>query len=124
MKSTAAIAGIVALIGLGAVAGRAQDPAKTDPAHFKVELENAHVRVVHVRAAPNTKIEVHELGDAVVVPLADYESTLKMPNGQTFTVERKVGKAAWLPAGPREFESGGQGVNALLIEIKPATAVK
>ena len=123
MKSMASIVGVVALVGFCAVAARAQDPAQTDPAHFKVELDNASVRILRVTVDPNTKIEMHDLGNAVVVPLADYESTLKTANG-TSTVERKTGKAAWLPAGRREFESGAQGVNALLIEIKPAPAAK
>jgi hypothetical protein len=124
MRLTVSIAGVVALMGLCAVAALAQDPAKTDPAHFAVELDNASVRVLHVTVPPKTKIQVHELGEAVVVPLADYESTLKRPNGKTSTVERKTGKAAWLAAGAREFESGNHGVNALLIEIKSASATK
>jgi hypothetical protein len=109
---------------LCAAAALAQDPASTDPAHFSVELDNARVRVLRVTVPPNTKVQLHELGDAVVVPLADYESTLKRPTGETATVERKTGKAAWLAAGAREFESGNQGVNALLIEIKVPSATR
>ena len=111
MKSFASIAGLVAVIALCAAAARAQDPAKTDPAHFKVELENSRVRVLHVTVEPNTKIELHELDDAVVVPLSDYESTLKMANGQTTKVERTTGKPGWVPAGGREFEAGSKGVD-------------
>ena len=119
MKAFASIAGFVALITLCAPAARAQDPAKTDPAHFKVELENDRARVLHVTVPANTKVEFHELDDAVVVPLTDYESTLKK-NGQTIKVERVTGKAAWVPAGGREIETGAKGVDALLIEIKHA----
>src|SRR6202030_3707415 len=91
MKAFASIAGFVALITLCAPAARAQDPAKSDPGHFKVELENDRARVLHVTVPPNTKVEFHELDDAVVVPLTDYESTLKK-NGQTIKVERVTGK--------------------------------
>ena len=119
MKSLATIAGFVAVIALCAPAARAQDPAKSDPGHFKVELENDRARVLHVTVAPNTKVEFHELDDAVVVPLTDYESTLKK-DGQTTKVERVTGKAAWVPAGGREIETGAKGVDALLIEIKHA----
>ena|SRR5260370_38836745 len=83
MKSLASIAGFAAIMLTCAAAVYAQDPAKTDPAHFKVELENDRVRVLHVTVQPNTKIELHELDDAVVVPLSDYESTLKTTNGTT-----------------------------------------
>jgi hypothetical protein len=102
---------------------RAQDPVKIDPAHYKLELENDRVRVIHITVEPNGKLEVNELGDAVVVPLRDYESTLKMANGPT-KVERVAGKPAWVPAGRREVEAGARGVDALLIEIKPAAAPK
>jgi hypothetical protein len=120
MKLFASIAGFAAVtMMLCAPTVRAQDPAVTDPAHFKVELENDRARVLHVTVAPNTRVELHELDDAIVVPLTDYESTLKM-NGQTAKVERIAGRAAWVPAGRREFEAGAKGVDALLMEIKHA----
>jgi translation initiation factor IF-1 len=102
---------------------RAQDPAKIDPAHYKVELENDRVRVLHVTVEANGKLEVNELGDAVVVPLRDYESTLKTANGET-KLERVSGKPAWVPAGRREVEAGSRGVDALLIEIKHGAGPK
>jgi hypothetical protein len=124
MKSFASasrqFAGLIAvMMVLYAAAARAQDPAKIDPAHYKVELENDRVRVLHVSVEPNGKLEVNELGDAVIVPLRDYESTLKTANGET-KVERVMGKPAWVTAGRREVEAGARGVDALLIELKPA----
>src|SRR5256885_17242692 len=77
--------------------------------------------VLHVTVEPNTKVELNELEDAVVVPLVDYESTLKSASGQTTKLERVAGKPGWVPAGGREFEAGSKGVDALLIEIKPTT---
>src|SRR5260370_321483 len=123
MKSLASIAGFAAIMLTCAAAVYAQDPAKTDPAHFKVELENDRVRVLHVTVQPNTKIELHELDDAVVVPLSNYESTLKTANGTT-KLERIAGKPGWVPAGGREFEAGAKGVDALLIEIKHPASLK
>jgi len=124
MKSFASasrqFAGLIAvMMVLCAAPARAQDPAKIDPAHYKVELENERVRVLHVSVEPNGKLEVNELGDAVIVPLRDYESTLKTANGET-KVERVMGKPAWVTAGRREVEAGARGVDALLIELKPA----
>ena len=120
MKTFASIAGGVAMVALCAAPCGAQDPATSDPAHFKVELNNDRVRVLHVTVEPNTKVELHEIDDAVVVPLTDYESTLKRPGGQASIVERKTGKASWVARGAREFEAGAKGVDALLIEIKHA----
>jgi hypothetical protein len=123
MKTGLLMIVVVALTCWFATAVWAQDPAQTDPSHFKVELDNPRVRVLRATLPPNTKVSVHELMDAVVVPLSDYESTLKR-DGQTTTVERKTGKAVWLPGGVREFEAGAHGVNALLIEIKSAPPAK
>ena len=122
MKSFQSVqfAGLVAIIMVLLVSSaRAQDPVKTDPAHYKLELENDRVRVLHVSVEPNGKLEVNELGDAVIVPLRDYESTLKTASGET-KVERVMGKPAWVTAGRREVEAGARGVDALLIELKPA----
>jgi len=127
VKSFASIAGFVAIVSLCTAAARAQDRAKdptTDPAHFKVELENDRVRVLHVKIEPNGKGELHELDDLVVVPLADYESTMKTPGGEAKKVERIAGKPAWVPGGRREVEAGARGVDALLIEIKHPAAPK
>jgi hypothetical protein len=120
MRTFASIAGAVAMIALCAAPCGAQDPATTDPAHFKVELNNDRVRVLHVTVEPNTKVDVHEIGDAVVVPLTDYESTLKRSDGHVIVVERKTGKPAWVKGGVREVEAGAKGVDALLIEVKHA----
>jgi hypothetical protein len=114
-------AGALAIL-IGAMPSRAQDPAQTDPAHFKVAMENDRVRVLHVTVAPNTKVQLHEIDDAVVIPLVDYTSTLKTPDGKSKTLQRETGKPGWVPAGAREFEAGDKGVDALLIELKPASA--
>ncbi len=124
MKSIASVVGLVAILALCAPAAHAQDPVVTDPAHYKLELDNDHARVLHVTVEPNGKIELHEMNGAIVVPLMDYESTLKTADGKSVIVERKAGKAAWLPGGKREFEAGAKGVDALLIEIKSAVPSK
>lgn len=53
------IAVAVALVGLSSPAV-AQDPVKVGPAHHKVELENAQVRVLRVTLEPGAKTPVHE----------------------------------------------------------------
>src|SRR5258708_20038601 len=124
MRSFASIrfAGFVAvMMVLCAAPAGAQDPVKIDPAHYKVELENGRVRVLHVTVEPNGKLEVNELEDAVVVPLRDYESTLKTANGPT-KVERVAGKPAWVPAGRREVEAGFKGAGAAPSGGKPPPA--
>lgn len=122
--ASAVTAGFLGFAALGAGVAHAQDPTATDPKHYKLELENDHARVLHVTVEPNGRVELHEMNGAVVVPLIDYESTLKTADGKSVIVERKIGKAAWLPAGGREIEAGAKGVDALLIELKNAAPAK
>src|SRR5579885_1781600 len=96
MKAVLSMAAVAVVCALFTTAAWAQDPAQTDPVHFKVELDNPSVRVLHVKVEPNTKVKLHDMADAVVVPLADYDSILKRKNGETTKVERKRGKAVWL----------------------------
>ena len=122
MKAVLSMAAVAVVCALFTTAAWAQDPAQTDPVHFKVELDNPSVRVLHVKVEPNTKVKLHDMADAVVVPLADYDSILKRKNGETTKVERKRGKAVWLSGGMREIQSGSQPIDALLIEIKKPAA--
>lgn len=118
---TAAFVGLIALV---AAPVHAQTPTVTQPKHYQLELENDHARVLHITVEPNGKVEFHELNGAVIVPLIDYESTLKTADGKSVIVERKMGKAVWVPAGGREIEAGAKGVDALVIEIKSAAPAK
>ena len=50
---------IVGMSILAVVVARAQDPAKVDPQHYKVLLDNEHVRILDVRQKPGDKSPVH-----------------------------------------------------------------
>jgi hypothetical protein len=105
-----------------AAAAHAQDPVKLHPDIFKVEFENSQVRVLRVTLAPHQKTELHEMHDAVVVPLADYESVIHQADGKRVEVKRLSGKPEWLPAGSREIEAGNKPVAAIVTELKGADA--
>ena len=56
----------------GKAAATSLDPAAVDPKHYKVELENDHVRVLRIHYGPQEKGETHEhLLNRVVVYLND-----------------------------------------------------
>jgi len=122
--TSALMAALVGLIALVVAPVYAQAAAATLPAHYHLELENQYVRVLHIKVQPHSKVGVHELNGAVVVPLVDYDSTLKTAKGGSVIVERKTGKAIWLPGGEREIETGAKGVDALVIEVKSAAPAK
>jgi hypothetical protein len=47
-------------LALGPAAARAQDPVKTLPESYRLDLENEWVRVVHVRYAAHAKLPAHD----------------------------------------------------------------
>jgi hypothetical protein len=51
---------LAALMCVTAVPAKAQDAATADPQHFKIDLENDQVRVLHYRLGPHEKTAVHE----------------------------------------------------------------
>ena len=52
---------LVLLVSLSVLvpATLAQDPAKVDPKHYRVEFENEHVRVVRINYGPHEKSVMH-----------------------------------------------------------------
>ena len=56
---------------LGAVPASAQDAAKVDPKHYKVELENDQVRVLRISYGPGEKSVMHSHPANVAVFLTE-----------------------------------------------------
>ena len=51
---------VMTLLCLAAASARAQDPVKVDAKHYQVVLENAQVRVLHIRYGPHEKSVMHK----------------------------------------------------------------
>ena len=77
----------------------AQDPVKVDPNHYKVESENAKVRVLRVHYGPHEKSVMHTHPDLVVVYLSDGTIRMHTPDGKTQDTQ---GKKARHNTRPRE----------------------
>ncbi len=73
----------------------AQDPAKVDPQHCKVEFENAQVRVLHWHSGPHEKGPMHEHPAYVQINLTDQHVRLTLPDGKTKEFETKAGQTSW-----------------------------
>ena len=56
-----------------------QDPVAVDPAHHKVELDNADVRVLRITFAPGEKAPVHDHPNGVGVFLSGGVNRLTTP---------------------------------------------
>jgi beta-alanine degradation protein BauB len=116
---------VCSFVALGAGAALAQDPVKVDPAHYKVVLENASVRVLKIDYAPGAKSPMHQHPDAIVIPLSASKVRFTMPDGTTQDSELASESAMYTPAGTHSPSNVGTGrINALLVEFKgtPGTA--
>ncbi len=83
----------------------AQDPAKVDPQHCKVEFENAQVRVLHWHSGPHEKGPMHEHPAYVTISLTDEHVRLTLPDGTTKEVRAKAGQTSWNEPQKHSWES-------------------
>ena len=97
----------------------AQDPAKVDPQHCKVEFENAQVRVLHWHVGPHEKNPMHEHPAYVVVYLTELHTTMKMGDGREVDNPRSPGEVAWRDALKHEtLNIGEKTAVEIQIELK------
>ena len=108
------------------LAASAQDVVKTDPAHYKVLVDNASVRVLKVDFAVGAKSPMHSHPDAVLVALGDAKATFTFPDGKTQEVVLKKDEGLYTPAFTHSpANTGTTPVDAILVEFKakePGTA--
>ena len=97
----------------------AQDPVKVDPAHYKVVLENASVRVLKIEYAPGDKSTMHQHPDAIVIPLSASKVRFATPDGKSVDQDMAAETAMYSPAGTHSPSNTGTAkVDALLVEFK------
>jgi quercetin dioxygenase-like cupin family protein len=109
---------VVALVGFSSPAV-AQDPVKVDPAHHKVELENAQVRVLRVTLEPGAKTPVHEPPAGVVTFLTDAKLRVTPVGGKPNETPRKAKDVLELAATRHTAENlGSAAVELILVELK------
>lgn len=116
---------LVAGLMLFAATALSQDPVKVDPQHYKVESENARVRVLRIHYGPHEKSPMHYHPDSVAVFLSDGQVRFGLPGGKTDEQTFKTGDARYTPAGKHAPENlGDQPFELILVELKskpPAT---
>src|SRR5206468_505661 len=73
----------------------AQDPVKVDPKHYRVEFENAQVRVLHIQYGPHEKSVMHHHPAGVAVFLSDQDAKFpcrtERPSSGTGRRDRRCG---------------------------------
>lgn len=95
------------------------DPAKMDPEHHVILLENDRVRVLRTILEPHLKSEMHEHPHYVVVYLTESHPAMKLGDGRVIDNIRKPGDLAWRDALKHETEQMSDKASAeIQIEIK------
>ena len=105
----------------------AQDPVKVDPQHYKVEFENAQVRVLRVTYGPHEKSVMHEHPAGVVVFLTEQQGKFTYPDAKTEELSGKAGETRWVAGGKHLPENlSDKPFELVLVELKakPARAAK
>lgn len=114
------LASILFIISFATIAA-AQDPVKVDPNHYKVEFENAQVRVLRVKVGPGEKSIMHRHPNAVAIFLTDTNGKFTFPNGTSEPRTGKAGDVLWTPAITHLPENvGTEPFEVILVELKTA----
>jgi quercetin dioxygenase-like cupin family protein len=101
----------------------AQDPVKVDSKHYKVEFENARVRVLRVHYGPHEKSVWHWHPAGVAIAQTDAHVKFSLPGGKSEEREMKAGQAMWTAAGRHLPENlGDNDFEVILIELKTRRA--
>jgi quercetin dioxygenase-like cupin family protein len=97
----------------------AQDPAKVDPKHYKVEFENDQVRVLRITYGPHEKSVMHSHPEGLVIFLSDAKGKFTFPDGTTQEATWKAGDVSWVPASSHQPENlGNKSFSLIQIEMK------
>jgi len=107
------------LLFVCAVPALAQDPVKVDPQHYKVEFENANVRVLRVKIGAGEKSIMHRHPNAVAIFQTNGRSRFTFPDGKTEERDIVAGQAIWTPATIHQPENiGSEAFEVILVELK------
>src|ERR1051326_8573999 len=102
-----------------AVPALAQDPVKVDSKHYKVEFENARVRVLRVHYGPHEKSVWHYHPAGVAIAVTDSHVKFSLPGGKSREETLIAGQVIWTPAGKHLPENlSDSDFEVILVELK------
>ena len=98
------------------------DPVATNPNHYRVVLENEHVRVLQYEDAPGDRTTPHQHPDSVMITQSSFRRRLKGAGAER-DVEMAAGLVTWLPAQQHFGENTGDTpTRVLFVELKGTSA--
>jgi len=112
---------LAALMCVAPVAVKAQDAASADPKHFKIELDNPHVRVLRFTLEPHGISIAHEhQTNHVEVQLTDSKEKEIFSDGKEHVSDNKAGHVEWEGAVGKHTNQniGDTPIETIIIELK------
>ena len=105
---------------------QAQDVMKVAASHYKVLVENAHVRVVENILGPGEKDPMHTHAAGWYYVTKPGTMKVTYATGKVETWEAKAGEAGWMESEPPHSSEniGKAPIGWVLVEVKSATAPK
>jgi quercetin dioxygenase-like cupin family protein len=92
---------------------------KVDAKHYKVEFENAQVRVLRIKYGPHEKSVMHSHPNSVAIFQTDGRVKFTYPGGKTEERDMKAGQTVWTPAVRHLPENlTGNDMEVILVELK------
>ena len=105
-----------------ATPGSAQDVMAVAPSHYKVRVDNAHVRVVENTLAPGEKDPMHTHAAGWYYVTKPGKMKIVHADGKSEVWDAKEGEAGWMEAeAPHSSENvGNTTMGFVLVEVKSA----
>jgi len=98
------------------------DPVETNPDHYKVVLENEHVRVLEYTDQPGDRTTPHEHPNSVMYTLSSFRRRLYSGDAET-DLAFSAGATGWLPAQQHSaLNIGDTPTHAIFVELKDSAA--
>ncbi|MGC1649521.1 MAG: hypothetical protein WA741_27160 [Candidatus Sulfotelmatobacter sp.] len=95
------------------------DPVKIDPRHYKVEFENARVRVVRIKYGAGEKSVMHSHPESITVFLTDAHAKFTYPDGRSEDINANAGTVQHMDAFTHLPESlGNTPFEVIQVELK------
>jgi quercetin dioxygenase-like cupin family protein len=106
--------------GTGRAITSTRDPIKIDPKHYKVEFENAQVRVLRVNIEAHGTVPMHQHSlNRITVFLTDQDFRITDSHGNVETMKHRAGAAVWgIPTIHAEENLSDHPFEVLAIELK------
>jgi hypothetical protein len=101
------------------VIDRLRNVLEVDPVHYKKDLENDRVRVLHAHLGPGDVVPMHDDRAHMMIAITEVHLQLGKPGGRPFDVHMQAGESRWGYADMHSIRNiYTKPVEYLIIELK------